>query len=158
MKKLKLYLETSVWSYYYTINLPDKMEDTRLFFETVKSGKYDIYISNSVYREIYKAKDMIVSRLIELIKDHKPTELEITSEVYKMADKYIKTGALPRKSHYDAMHAAIASVYNLDALISWNYKHLANLERKNRINGINIQNGYKLIDIITPVEVKHYEE
>jgi len=81
MKKLKLYLETSVWSYYYTINLPDKMEDTRLFFETVKSGKYDIYISNSVYREIYKAKDMIVSRLIELIKDHNPTELEITSEV-----------------------------------------------------------------------------
>jgi len=148
MKKLKLYLETSVWSYYYSEDLQEKMEVTRVFLQTVESGKYDIYISNFVYREINEVEDIIVSRLTDLIEEFKPTELEITPEVYKLASKYIKAGILTGKSHTDSMHAAITGVYNLDALISWNCKHLANMVRRNKINSINIRYGYKPIDIL----------
>jgi hypothetical protein len=56
------------------------------------------------------------------------------------------------------MHAAITGVYNLDALISWNCKHLANMVRRNKINSINIRYGYKPIDIFTPMEVMYYDE
>lgn len=157
MKKLKLYLETSVWSYYYSEDLPYKMNDTRAFLQVVSEGKYDIYISRFVNQEINDAEEPKKIQLLKLIYKFKPTELEITSEVYKLADKYIKTHALPSSSHTDAMHVAAASVYNLDALISWNCKHLANLNRKSKINGINIQNSYKPVDIITPMEVMHYE-
>ena len=157
MRKLKLYLETSVWSYYYSTDLQCKMEDTRAFLQVVREGKYDIYISRFVNQEINDAEEPKKIQLLNLIYKYKPAELEVTSEVYKLADKYIKTHTLPCSSHTDAMHVATASVYNLDALISWNCKHLANLNRKSRINGINIQNNYKPIDIITPMEVMYYE-
>lgn len=155
MKKLKLYLETSVWSYYYAEDVQDKMESTRVFLEIVKPGNYDIYISNFVYGEINEAEDITVSRLTDLLKEYNPTELEITSEVYKLANKYIKAGILPRKAHSDAIHAAITSIYNLDALISWNCKHLANMVRRNKINSINMRYGYRTIDIFTPMEVMY---
>jgi len=114
--------------------------------------------SYSVYKEINNADDIMTSKLTELIIEYKPIELEITSDVYKLADKYLKSYALPQKSYYDAMHVAITCVYNLDALISWNCKHLANMDRKNKVNGINIQYGYKPIDIFTSMEVMYYEE
>ncbi|MEQ8169537.1 MAG: PIN domain-containing protein [Candidatus Eremiobacterota bacterium] len=157
MKKLKLYLETSIWSYYYSEDIQCKMEATREFLQVVRKGNYDIYISRFVYQEINNTEDFKRNQLLKLICAYKPVELEVTSEAYKLADKYIKTHTLPRSSHTDAMHVATASIYNLDALISWNCRHLANLNRKSRINGINIQNNYKAIDIITPMEVMYYE-
>lgn len=156
MKKLKLYLETSVWSYYYTENLKSKMEDTRKFLQVVREGKYDIYISRFVDQEIDDAEEAKRNQLHRLIDEYKPAELEVISEVYKLAYKYIKVHALPHGSYADAMHVAVACIYNLDALVSWNCRHLANLNRKIKINRINLQSGYKAIDIITPMEVKYY--
>ncbi len=50
-------------------------------------------------------------------------------------------------------HVAIVSCYNIDYLLSWNFKHLVNVNRINGLNGVNLVNGYKIIDIRTPAEV-----
>jgi len=61
---------------------------------------------------------------------------------------------LPARAVADSKHAAAASVYELDALISWNLKHLANLRKMEKINGVNLTEGYsKLLELITPTEV-----
>jgi len=50
----------------------------------------------------------------------------------------------------------VASVYELDALISWNLKHLANLRKMEKINGVNLIEGYsKRLELITPMEVSN---
>jgi hypothetical protein len=155
MKKLKLYIETSVWSHYYVDDVRNKMEDTRIFFQKIDKKKYDIFISLFVSTEIDKTEDIKRIKLQKLINKYKPTELEPIPEVYRLANKYIVDFALPRNSYDDAIHAAITSVYNLDALISWNCKHLANIVRRNKINSINIRYGYRSIDIFTPMEVMY---
>ena len=56
MKKSKIYLDTSVISNLDQQDAPDKMFDTRLLWEEIKQGKYEVYISDVVTREIGKNK------------------------------------------------------------------------------------------------------
>ncbi|MEW6187094.1 MAG: hypothetical protein AB1585_15280 [Thermodesulfobacteriota bacterium] len=55
MKRLQLYLETSVWNFYFADDAPEKKQITIAFFEKVKQGEYDIFISDAVITEIEKA-------------------------------------------------------------------------------------------------------
>jgi hypothetical protein len=41
-------------------------------------------------------------------------------------------------------------------LVSWNFKHIVNLDRIRGYNGINYQNGYPMVEIRTPREIQHY--
>jgi hypothetical protein len=51
------------------------------------------------------------------------------------------------------IHAAVATAFEIDALISWNLKHLANLRKMEMINGVNLKEGYtKKLELITPME------
>jgi len=92
--------------------------------------------------------------LTALLKEYLPVMLEVTDEIEKLADIYIAEGVIPEKKRDDALHIAVATVYEMDALISWNYRHLANLTKKEKIHAVNILNGYlKDIEMITPMEV-----
>ncbi len=154
MKKAKLYLETSVWNFYYADDAPEKKDITREFFNNIEKGLYDIFVSQIVFNEFARADEIKRKELSILIDKIIPTELPITEEVIELANRYIDACAIPKKKLEDATHAAVASVYNLDALISWNYRHLASMRKEEIINGINLQYGYnKHIRIITPWEV-----
>ena len=154
MKKLRLYLETSVWNFYFADDAPEKREITREFFQNVDRGNYEIVISEIVLKEIGQASDKKHSMLSELIQQYQPHELEITEEILTLAQKYIDEDVLPQRAIDDSIHAAVASVYEVDALISWNLRHLANLRKMEQINGINLKEGYsKRVEIITPLEV-----
>ena len=44
-----------------------------------------------------------------------------------------------------------------DYLVSWNYKHLANINKENRVRLVNWELGYRHdIRIITPLELVDY--
>jgi len=154
MRKLKLYMETSVWNFYYADDAPEKKAITIDFFNVIKKNIYQIYISNIVLDEIQKASEEKEKLLITIINDYKPEILPINTNVLTLAEKYIIEMALPKRAVDDSKHAAIATYYEMDALISWNLKHLANLKRKQKINAINLKEGFtKALDIITPMEV-----
>ena len=57
VNKPKVYLDTSVVSYLDQTDAPEQMQITRDVWETFKSGKYDIYISDVVIRELSKCSD-----------------------------------------------------------------------------------------------------
>lgn len=154
MRKLKLYLDTSVWNFYYADDAIEKMEITRQFFENIKSGNYQIYSSSVTIREIYNADEKTISELVALMKKYPPIMLEVNDEIDELADIYIGEGVITEKKRDDALHIAIATVYEMDALISWNYRHLANLNKKEKIRAVNIVHGYlKDLEMITPMEV-----
>lgn len=158
MKRLQLYLETSVWNFYYADDAPEKREVTHIFFEKIKRGEYEIFISDTVIQEINKADKRKKQLLIELIREYEPTLLHIDEESVDLAQKYIFQGVLPANKIEDAIHAAVATVYETDALISWNLKHLANFRKMEMINGINLKEGYlKRLALITPMEVSDEE-
>lgn len=142
MKKLSLYLETSVWNFFFAEDAPEKQSVTLAFFNQVRLNHYDIFISEIVFREIDRASEKKKSLLLNLIKEYQPDELEVTEETLMLAERYIVEAALPPRAVDDSIHAALATVHGMDALISWNLKHLANLSRMRKINGINLKEGY----------------
>ncbi len=158
MKKPQLYLETSVWNYYFADDAPEKKEITLRFFDKIRQGEYEIFISDIVVEEIGVADDSKKQSLLNIIAEYRPARLIISEEVAELAQQYISEGALPASKIEDAMHAAVATVFEVDALISWNLKHLANLKKMELINAINIKAGYfKRLELITPMEVSDEE-
>ena len=85
-------------------------------------------------------------------------ETEPIEEVTTLADAYIELGALPAKSYNDALHVALCSVHEIDVLLSWNYSHLANVNKERKILAVNQTNGYLYpLRIVTPLEVMEDE-
>ncbi len=71
---------------------------------------------------------------------------------------YIETSAWNFFFADDAFHVAVATASEIDAIITWNYSHLANLRKAELFNAVNLEKGYtKRIEIVTPMEVSSYE-
>ena len=158
MTKPRLYLETSVWNFIFADDAPEKKQITLAFFDKVREGEYEIFISDTVIQEIERADEDKQRILFESIEQYKPKVLEINNDVGRMAREYISEGILPQTKLDDATHAAVATVHGLDALISWNLRHLANYKKMEQINKVNMENGYtKRLDLITPMEVSDAE-
>lgn len=158
MKKPQLYLETSVWNFFFADDAPEKKEITLRFFDKIKQGEYEIYVSDVVIEEIGRADESKKQLLLGVIAEYRPNRLIINEEVSGLAQKYISEGVLPIAKIEDAMHASVATVFELDALISWNLKHLSNFKKMELINGINMKEGYsKRLELITPMEVSDEE-
>lgn len=159
MKIARLYLETSVWNFCFADDAPEKKEITLRFFERVRLGDYQVYISDTVLEEVAQAPAPKRTQLLTVIADISPELLELDDEVLRLARRYLKEGILPAHKLEDAVHAAVATVHEVDALISWNLKHLANFRKMELINSINMMEGYlKRLELITPMEVSEDED
>ena len=60
MRKLKVYLDTSVISHLLQEDVPEKMADTRQLWEMFKAGKYDVYLSTVTLRELQKCSEQTI--------------------------------------------------------------------------------------------------
>ncbi len=79
-------------------------------------------------------------------------------EVELLAEAYQRLGAIPLGHREDAMHVAICTVNEVDVLVSWNFKHLANVNRERQIVAVNASLGYVYpLRITTPLEVMNNE-
>lgn len=156
MKRLKLYLETSVWNFYFADDAPEKRDVTIQFFQLIQQGKYEIFISSVVFDEINRALPTKQQALLQLIHTHHPKELTLLEDVLLLADRYIQEQVLPSRATDDAKHVAAATYYAMDALISWNLKHLANLNKRRLIQSVNLKEGFSTtLDLLTPMEVSY---
>ena len=52
MKKLKIYLDTSVISHLKADDVPEKMESTQKMWAEMKNGVYEVFISRLVTAEV----------------------------------------------------------------------------------------------------------
>ena len=154
MKKLKLYIETSTWNFIFADDAPEKRDLTHEFFSVVKKGVYDIFVSEIVTNEIFRASLEKRHKLMKEIDKYQPIQLETNDEMRRLAQAYMEAKIVPAKKIEDALHVAIATAHGLDAVISWNFDHLANLRKADSFNGVNMTYGYsKRIEIVTPMEV-----
>ena len=68
-----------------------------------------------------------------------------------------KEDAIPADAENDARHIAVAALNDVRVVVSWNFRHMVNIERKARVNSVNVRQGLPLLDIVSPLEVA-YEE
>jgi predicted nucleic acid-binding protein len=150
MKKLKIYLDTSVISHLNAPDTPDKMADTLKLWELIKKGKFEVYISLAVTVELTRCIQPKLSFMIEKLEEIEYTTLMEVDEIGQLANQYVKAGVLSPKNFIDCQHIAYACVYNCDMIVSWNFKHLVNYNIINGIKSINILTGYKEMLIYSP--------
>jgi predicted nucleic acid-binding protein len=154
-KKQKIYLDTSIINFLFADDAPEKKEITIEFFENYLND-YHVSISEIVITEINRTPNLEKrNALLETIKKY---NIEIYDEVNDtinlLAKEYIKYKIIPENKFPDAQHIAFSVYYEFDVLLSWNFKHLANLNKQLVINELNRCFGYfKPILLLNPMEV-----
>jgi hypothetical protein len=64
-----------------------------------------------------------------------------------LANEFIQFGAIPKSEAEDAWHIAIATVNQIESLVSWNFKHIVNINPIRKIHQINLRHGFQAIEI-----------
>ena len=66
---------------------------------------------------------------------------------------YMTSGAMPANREYDARHIALATVNGIHTVVSWNFRHMVNVDRRRPINAINLRENFALLDKVSPWEI-----
>ena len=152
MKKQRIYLDTSVFGGYFDVEFD---EWTKPLFERINNGEFTILLSTMLDEELEFAPKRIKDLLSNL--DNSFTEFLVDkNEAISLATEYIDEKVVGQTSYADCLHIALATIYQADLLVSWNFKHIVNVERIRGYNSINLKNGYKQLDIRSPRELMKY--
>ena len=158
MKRLRLYLETSVWNFLDAADAPEKMQITQQFFEELARSRFELFISELVIAEIERTPDEAKrNKLLKEINKYAPTVLDLSNEVGDFTQELMRAKMVAKKHENDAAHIAFAVVNELDLLVSWNMGHIVRLRTKLLVESLSIKAGYKRIHICTPEEVIGYD-
>src|SRR4030066_1318127 len=153
MKKLRLYVDTSVLGGIFDSEEPKRVNTAERLLRLIGDGTYEGYISRLTIEEILAAPGKIQKKLQTKITNSGFSVLEENAESVNLADAYVNAGAIPEKYRADARHIAIGVIHDLDYIVSWNYKNMVNISVRRLINSTNIRMGYNSIEIISPDEV-----
>lgn len=153
MKKIKCYLDTTIFNFVFAKGDADKNEITVKFFNDLPLIAEGIYISDEVIREISRAPEPRKSQLEDLIRKTNPLLLGIDLETEELAERYIKEGIIPEKYRSDALHIAVSVINGIDVIVSWNFEHIVKLKTRVMVDGVNKLLGYHEIEICSPEEV-----
>jgi hypothetical protein len=151
--KQRIYIDTSVIGGYFDIEFS---EVTQILFEKFRSGEWTLVYSETTEQELIDAPEKVRALLKEI--PVKNLEfISLTKEAAELADTYILENVVGKTSRADCLHIAIATINNVDILVSWNFKHIVNINRIRGYNGVNIMLGYPTVEIRSPAEILSYE-
>jgi phosphopantetheine adenylyltransferase len=146
-KKLRIYIENSVIGGYFDNEFKSH---TKKLFEKFSKGEYIAVISSHVIEELENGAPEHVKENLRNI-DYEI--YNVNEEIIKLSEKYMEQKIVSENYYGDALHIAIATIIDVDVLVSWNFKHIVNLNRIKLFNSVNIQEGYKNLEIRSPREV-----
>jgi predicted nucleic acid-binding protein len=134
--------EFSVWS--------------KLFFQHVILSDMKIIISDITIGELENAP-INIRRFVENLPERNLTFVLLDSEATRLGSKYIEENVVGKSSLNDCYHIALATIHKANLLVSWNFKHIVNIERIHGYNAVNLKNGYHTLEIRNPREAFDYE-
>jgi hypothetical protein len=150
----KIYLDTSVIGGFYDSEFE---EETQILFEKIKLGQFHVIYSNTTEEELLGAPEK-VQELLPNLPENLKTKVELTEEAVNLADTYLAENVVGRTSRSDCFHIAMATIFEVDILVSWNFKHIVNVKIIRGYNAVNMKLGYKTIDIRSPKEIIYNED
>jgi len=149
MFRPRIYIDTSVIGGCFDEEF--KEYSLQLFDEFI-SGKKLIVVSDVVLFELEEAPEEVKAVLKRVPTDN-IEYVSLDEESIALANAYLKEGVVTERSLSDARHIAIATVERVDILVSWNYKHIVNINRIRLLNSVNLKLGYPALEIRSPREV-----
>ena len=158
---ISIYLDTSVINFLFADDAPEMKGITIDLFENyIGKNVYDVYISQFVLQEIQQTRDINKKQLLlNVLKNYpiKLLQLKDIAVIDALADLYLENNIIPFKKRLDALHVACTVTNKIDYLVSWNYKHLANVNKERQFISVNFTENYiHPLRIITPLELLDY--
>ena len=146
MRKLRVYVDTCVVGAVFDKGLDWQ---TKQFWNAVRQRKIIVIVSDLLTDEVERAP----KRVQDFFRSLPKSQIEhvvSTDESDHLAAQYIAENVVGKSSLDDCRHVALATLAYADVLVSWNLKHMANIERKKGYNGVNLKLGYPQIEILPP--------
>jgi predicted nucleic acid-binding protein len=150
----KIYIDTSIVGGYFD---DEFSTDTQALFKRLENKEIIFMISSVLQQELQKAPNN-VRELLDKYNSDCFEYIELTKEAIDLAEKYIDEKVVGKASVEDCRHIALATVNKADVLVSWNFKHIVNLDRIKGYNGVNLKYGYSVMEIRTPKELLNYDK
>lgn len=148
----RIYIDTSVVGGYFD---EEFKEATSMLFQRLENREVRFVVSDLLDLELINAPTHVKELLFKYPPDFFE-RVELTDEAVKLADTYIEGKVVGRTSVEDCRHIAMATIYKVDVLASWNFKHIVNLDRINGYNSVNLRLGYTMIEIRSPKDLVNY--
>jgi predicted nucleic acid-binding protein len=143
---LRIYADTSVFGGCFD---PEFAVDSRRFFDLVRQERILLLLSELVDRELASAPPRVRAQRTSLSKSSF-VAVPITDEIRAVSDAYLAAKIVGHRSGDDATHVAAATVARASAIVSWNFRHIVNLDRIRGYNQVNLGLGYGILTILTP--------
>jgi len=154
MKITRIYLDTSV--------IGGCFDDefavwSNALIEDISKGIFIGVTSEIVEAEIADAPVWVREKFFEFL-EMNPEILRTNAETFNLADAYLQHKILPRRFRNDLLHIALATIADVDILVSWNFRHIVRYDKIRQFNAVNLQQGYHLLGLYSPREVTSYEK
>ena len=118
---------------------------------SVQRNRFELWASELVVEEASAGDASAAAERLKVLNTIEM--LDITEEAGFLATALIERGSLPAKASADALHIAIAAVHNVDYLLTWNCKHIANAEIRPVIESVCRNMGFIPPILCTPEEL-----
>ena len=130
-------------------------EPTRKLFDRLQLREIKFVISDLLELELLPAPPHVRQLLLKFPTD-RFERVELTEDAMKLADAYIIEKVVGKTKLEDSRHIALATICKADVLVSWNFKHIVNLDKIKGYNSVNLRLGYPLLEIRSPQELVSY--
>ncbi len=115
-------------------------------------GEVSFVVSDITLAELAGAP-LEVRRIVEELPPSCVEIIQHDRESEALAEEYLRQAVVSRRMFPDAMHIATATVTSADVLVSWNFRHIVNLDKIRGFNAVNFKLGYSMLEIRSPLEV-----
>ncbi|MEX0720945.1 MAG: type II toxin-antitoxin system VapC family toxin [Balneolaceae bacterium] len=153
--KSKIYIETSVISYLTSRTSRDLVTAARQQLTTEwwesKRREYALFVSQPVISEASDGDRNAAKKRLSVI--NKVPLLDVTEEAVELAKFLIEETPFPENATIDALHIAIGCVHEMDFILTWNFKHIANAAIRSKLEVLTHSKEFKLPVICTPEEL-----
>ena len=150
-----VYIETTILSCLVSrpsrdIIVAARQELTRQWWEIAKP-KHECLISQIVLDEISAGDPEHASKRLQHA-DRLPV-LALNEDCILLAEQFLDKGYVPKNEIRDALHIAVAVIWKVDYLVTWNCKHMANGHASRQLRKFSENKGYEFPHVCTPEEL-----
>lgn len=158
MIKESIYIETSIFSFYYD-ERPDpsimvRREWTREWWKNCRSD-YTFITSMAVLDELNRGNKLHKGQALGLAMTL--PAIALTDEIAEIVQIYVAHHVMPKDPMGDALHLALASFHKCDYLLTWNCQNIANANKFAHIRRINALLGLHVPELVTPLQLMRQE-
>jgi hypothetical protein len=151
---MRIYIESTIPSYVVARPARDLLQAARQQLTRdwwdLKREHHELFTSQVVLDEITDGEAEMARQRLKLLRG--VPLLELNAAANDLGREVLRSGLLPASADGDAAHIALATVHEMDILLTWNCRHIANVAIQQRLRRLVEQSGYTLPSLATPEE------